>query len=97
MAGFTAALLPWRKAADVIPAGSSNTITLDTGAVATDDFYNHTKIIVPVGTGIEQERVIVDYVGSTKVATVSPPWIHTENRPGESTDLAVVLHPDGPV
>lgn len=56
-------------------AGASNTITLDTGAVATDDFYNHTKVIITEGTGIEQERIIVDYVGSTKVATVAPPWV----------------------
>lgn len=56
-------------------AGSINTITLDTGASATDDFYNHARVVITEGTGIEQERIIVDYVGSTRVATTAPPWI----------------------
>lgn len=61
----------------VAQAGASNTITLDTGANATDDFYNHTRIVISSGTGQEQERLIVDYNGTTKVATIAPPWITT--------------------
>jgi len=56
-------------------AGSANTITLDTGANATDDFYNHAKAVIKSGTGAEQERIIVAYAGATKVATVAPPWV----------------------
>lgn len=56
-------------------AGASNTITLDTGASSIDDFYNHAKVVITENTGIEQERIIVDYVGSTRVATIAPPWI----------------------
>ena len=56
-------------------AGASNTITLDAGANATDDFYNHTRVVITGGTGVEQERIIVDYVGSTKVAKIAPPWV----------------------
>jgi len=56
-------------------AGATNTITLDTGANATDDFYNHTRVVVEEGTGLEQERIIVDYNGTTKVATIAPPWV----------------------
>jgi hypothetical protein len=59
----------------IAQGGTSNTITLDTGASATDDFYNHAKVIILTGTGDEQERLIVDYVGSTRVATIAPPWI----------------------
>lgn len=59
----------------IAQAGTSNTITLDTGANANDDFYNHAKIVISSGTGLEQERIIVDYVGSTKVATIAPPWV----------------------
>ena len=56
-------------------AGSSNTITLDSGANANDDFYNHARVVITDGTGPEQERIIVDYNGTTKVATIAPPWI----------------------
>lgn len=59
----------------VAQAGSSNTITLDSGANSNDDFYNHAKVIISSGTGSEQERIIVDYNGATKVATIAPPWV----------------------
>lgn len=59
----------------IAQAGGSNTITLDSGANSNDDFYNHAKIVISSGTGTEQERIIVDYNGTTKVATVAPPWI----------------------
>ncbi len=55
-------------------AATINTITLDTGASAIDGFYNHTRIVIIENTGLEQERIIVEYVGSTKVAKVAPPW-----------------------
>lgn len=55
--------------------GGDNTITLDTGASSIDDFYNHARVVITEGTGIEQERIIVDYVGSTRVATIAPPWV----------------------
>lgn len=60
-------------------AATSNTITLDTGASAIDDFYNHARIVITENTGSEQERIIVNYVGSSKVATIAPPWITTPN------------------
>ena len=56
-------------------AGASNTITLDAGANANDDFYNHARIVIAENTGAEQERIIVDYDGTTKIATIAPPWI----------------------
>lgn len=61
-------------------AGTANTITLDAGANANDDFYNHAKVVITENTGVEQERIIVDYVGSTKVATIAPPWITTPDN-----------------
>lgn len=56
-------------------AGTSNTIQLDTGANANDDFYNHSRVIITENTGVEQERIIVDYDGATKIATIAPPWV----------------------
>jgi hypothetical protein len=55
-------------------AGGANTITLEAGASATDDFYNGMPISVTGGTGSGQSAVIVDYNGTTKVATVSSAW-----------------------
>lgn len=55
--------------------GGPNTITLDSGASSIDDFYNHTRIVITDGTGSEQERIIVDYTGSSRVAKIAPPWI----------------------
>ena len=61
-------------------AGASTTITLDAGAVATDDIYNGASITITSGTGAGQTRIISDYVGSTKVATVSTSWTTTPNN-----------------
>ncbi len=55
-------------------AGGSSTITLDSGASATDDIYNGATVTITGGTGSGQIRVISDYVGSTKVSTVSTAW-----------------------
>lgn len=60
--------------------GSSNTITLDAGASASDDAYNDRIVKITGGTGSGQERSIFDYVGSTKVATVSPVWTVTPDN-----------------
>ncbi len=51
-------------------AGSSTTITLKSTASGTDDVYNGLYVTITSGTGAGQIRLIEDYVGSTKVATV---------------------------
>ena len=58
-------------------AATSNTLTLDTGASTIDNFYGHTRVVITENTGVEQERIIVSYVGSTRVATIAPPWATT--------------------
>lgn len=55
-------------------AGAAGTITLDASASATDDLYNGLLIQIVSGTGAGQARVITDYVGSTKVASIEPNW-----------------------
>lgn len=55
-------------------AGSSSTITLKSGSSGTDDYYDHLMVRITGGSGSGQVRVINGYVGSTKVATVSPNW-----------------------
>lgn len=58
-------------------AGGASTITLDASASATNDLYNYNVIRIIAGTGAGQSRQISDYVGSSKVATVSLPWTTT--------------------
>lgn len=55
-------------------AGGASTITLDASASATNDLYNYNVIRIISGTGAGQSRQISDYVGSSKVATVSLAW-----------------------
>lgn len=55
-------------------AGASTTITLVSGANATNDFYNDMAIVLISGTGAGQVRKISDYNGSSKVATVDTAW-----------------------
>ncbi|MBU1067766.1 hypothetical protein KKE60_08265 [Patescibacteria group bacterium] len=52
-------------------AGAAGTITLAAAASATDDYYNGMAIMLDGGTGANQCRVITDYNGTTKVATIS--------------------------
>ncbi len=60
-------------------AGAASTITLDTGASAVDDAYNTMLVYIVSGTGSGQERTISDYVGSTRIATVSSAWTTNPN------------------
>jgi hypothetical protein len=71
-------------------AGAAGTITLDSGASAVDDYYNGC-VIVGVLDSTTEVRVITDYVGSTKVASVTPNWIVTP----DSDDTFTILMPEG--
>lgn len=55
-------------------AGAAGTITLAAGASATDDLFNGQVVKITSGTGAGQARLVTDYVGATKVASVSPNW-----------------------
>lgn len=55
--------------------GAAGTITLAAGASAVDDFYNGELVVVTSGTGVGQARIITDYNGTSKVATIAPNWI----------------------
>ncbi len=62
------------------PTGSSptgataTTIVLPSDASGTDQIYGGMVIRLLTGTGAGQLRQIIDYIGSTKVATVNTPW-----------------------
>lgn len=66
--------------------GASTTITLDSSASSQNDVYNGMKIRIISGTGSGQVRTISDYVGSTKVATVSQAWT---TAPGVTSEFVI--------
>jgi hypothetical protein len=85
-------------------AGASTTITLKSASSATNDYYNGLYITITGGTGSGQIRVITDYVGSTKVATVDRAWTTIPNSTStysitswttESVDQYVNAQPQG--
>jgi hypothetical protein len=55
-------------------AGASSTITLNTLASSSDDAYNGQIVFIRSGLGEDQARVVSDYDGTTKVATVVKAW-----------------------
>jgi len=69
-------------------AGAAGTITLDGSASAVDDFYNEMRIVIIGGTGVGQSRVISDYVGATKVASVARNWSTTP----DNTSVFMIIH-----
>lgn len=60
--------------ASTAQAGAAGTITLDASASAVDDFYLDCLVRTTGGTGAGQTRLVSDYVGATKVASVTPNW-----------------------
>lgn len=79
-------------------AGSSNTITFDTGAEAVDNIYSGDRVIIVGGTGVEEHGLIIAYVGSTRVATMAENWIITPDATSEfeivpaSVDVKTIQH-----
>jgi hypothetical protein len=70
VAGDTPAVLE----AGTATGGGASAITLDAGASAISATYKSNHIMITAGTGIGQTRLITNYVGATKVATVTPAW-----------------------
>ena len=66
-----------------LQAGTSTTVTLKATASATDDIYNGMYVNITGGTGSGQTRLIEDYNGTTKVATVGEAFTVTPD--GTST------------
>jgi hypothetical protein len=59
--------------------GNTTTITLKSASSGSDDYYNGLYITITGGTGAGQTRIITDYVGATKVATVDSAWTTSPN------------------
>jgi hypothetical protein len=67
-------------------AGGGSTITLDSAAIASDDYYNGSVVSIVGGTGIGQSRVIIDYVAATRIATVNRAW---STAPAAGTNFVI--------
>ncbi len=91
-AATSAELLATRIRSATAQAGGASTITLDAAASATDDLYAGALVFIRSGAGAGQARVIIDYVGATKVATVDVAWA---TAPGN--DSVFDLYPGSPV
>ena len=63
-----------------LQAGTSTTVTLKATASATDDIYVGMYVNITGGTGSGQTRLIEDYNGTTKVATVEEAFTVTPNN-----------------
>lgn len=63
-----------------VQAATASTITLASFAPTSDDFYNGSTIRIISGPGLGQARVISDYVGATRVATLSSDWTTTPDN-----------------
>jgi hypothetical protein len=83
----------------IAAAGATDSITLDSGAVELDDYYNGCVVQTRGGTGggggaggcrDNQARVIWDYMGSTRTALIWPPW---EVVP-DATTMITILQTD---
>lgn len=85
--------LPPRLRSATAAAGGASTITLDSSADPRDDYYNGARIYIYSGTGSGQIRTISDYVGSTKVATVSVAW---GTQPDSTSVFSTLIHDDFP-
>lgn len=85
--------IPPRLQSGTAAAGAASTITLDSTADPRDDYYNDQRIFISSGTGSGQIRTISDYVGSTKVATVSAAW---DTNPDSTSVFSTLIHEDFP-
>lgn len=71
-------------------AGASTTITLDSGASSTDDYYTNCYVVITNNTPTNaqgQARLITGYNGTTKVATVESAW---GTNPSSSSQFAIL-------
>lgn len=71
----------------VAQAGGATSITLASTANAVNNTFTGTLIRIMSGTGDDQVRLITDYDGTTKVATVSPAW---ETNPDSTSSYATL-------
>lgn len=75
-------------------SGGTDTITLASGSSGTTNYYQYMDIELTGGTGFDQKRKIINYNGSTKVATIknTTPW---ETVPDNTTTYKIYNNSNG--
>jgi hypothetical protein len=73
-------------AVEAVVAANKIQLSDDTsvGANATDDYYNGCVVAIMSGAGAGQSRVITDYEGGTRIATVDSNWATLPNTSPQS-------------
>lgn len=71
---LTASGANYQSLSGTVASATNSTITLDSGASQQDDAYNGATIFISGPTGGGQARVISDYDGTTRTATVAENW-----------------------
>jgi hypothetical protein len=71
--------------------GTANSITLDTGASSINGAYDPSMVSIVAGTGAGQTRIILQYAGSTRVATVHRGW---KTIPDATSEFLIQAHAD---
>lgn len=74
------------------PAANGNQIQLSTSASSMDGAYDPSLITLVAGTGVGQSRLILQYEGNTRIATVGRTW---KVNPDETTDYLVLADAGG--
>lgn len=67
----------------VVQAAGDDTITLSPSASPDDDFYNGATIRIISGPGVTQTRLVIDYDGDSKMATLAAGW--TSPKPNNTS------------
>lgn len=68
-------LAPFMRERNTATGGSANTIVLDAGASASNDYYKGGIVTILTGTGAGQSRYIYGYTGASQTASVRPNWV----------------------
>ena len=70
--------------------GAASTITLASTSSDVDDFYNDLTIEITSGTGSGQSTTILDYNGTTKIATVDA-WTTVPDETSEYSIASIII------
>lgn len=72
------------------PGTGNNQIQLDAEASALDGAYDPSIVVIVGGTGVGQARLILEYDGATKTATVDRNW---KVNPDDTSEFQIVADP----
>jgi hypothetical protein len=72
------------------PGTGDNQIQLDAGASPVDGAYDPAIVVIMEGTGAGQSRLILEYDGATKTATVDRNW---KINPDATSEFQIVANP----